>query len=86
MGFSFFSGLILKLTIVGFQGRVVGGNFMEELGFMVRGGGLSSMLQLLMLQLTSTLLTRYLSNVVDLSYCLDHFWFLLLSFLFKHML
>lgn len=55
------------LTIVGFQGRVVGRSFMEELGFMVRGGGLSSMLQLPMLQLTSTLLSRYLSNVVDLS-------------------
>lgn len=55
------------LTIVGFQGRVVGRSFMETLGFMVRGGGLSSMLQLPMLQLTSTLLSRYLSNVVDLS-------------------
>jgi hypothetical protein len=67
MGFSCFSGLLLMLIIVGFQGRVVGGSFMEGLGFMVSGGDLSSVLQLRMSPLTSTLLNRYLSDVLDLS-------------------
>ena len=52
---------------------------MEGLGFMVRGEGLSSMLQLPMLQLISTLLVRYLSNVLDFILFVDQFWFLVLS-------
>jgi hypothetical protein len=66
-GFSCFSGLLLMLTIVGFQGRLMGGSFMEGLGFMESGGDLSSVLQLPMLPRTSTLLNRYLSNVLHLS-------------------
>jgi hypothetical protein len=60
---------------------------MEGLGFMVRGEGLSSMLQLPMLQLISTLLVRYSSNVLDFILFLDQFWFLVLSLPSKkHML
>lgn len=67
MGFSCFGGLLLILPIVVFQGRVMGGSFLEGLGFMESGGDLSSVLQLLMLPLTSTLLNRYLFDVLDLS-------------------